>query len=273
MRRINRDRKSKTLPLVLLLVLISFVVAALVITKRTHSVANDVLKPVGNAALDAVRPIGSFFAHGFDYGSLQKQNEQLQHAVGQLKQEQAETQFEKAQLHALQVLEHLSFVHGNTVFAETIDENVNEFTATITVDKGSADGVLTGFAVVAPGGLVGEIKSETKHTSLVRLITDGQSKVGVSFGPSEQYGAVAVGQGPDNKMTAAFVGINTPVHAGERFVTSALQAASLPSGIPVATVASVHTPAGASQKAVVLRPTVANLDGPPLYVAIVQSSP
>ena len=40
-----------------------------------------------------------------------------------------------------------------------------------------------GYPVVGAGGLVGQVIQSFHHTSVVRLITDGQSKVGVVFGP------------------------------------------------------------------------------------------
>ena len=62
------------------------------------------------------------------------------------------------------------------------------------------------------------------HTSVVRLITDGQSKVGVTFG--DQLTGIVDGQGPGNDLTLDLVPPNTPVHKGEQHFTSGLDAAS-----------------------------------------------
>ena len=62
--------------------------------------------------------------------------------------QQAEAPYERYQLHMLESLQNLSFVHASTVIAETIDETASTFGATITLDKGNSDGVQTGFAVV-----------------------------------------------------------------------------------------------------------------------------
>ena len=71
--------------------------------------------------------------------------------------------------------------------AQTIREYSSNFTATITIDKGRADGVDVGYPVVGAGGLVGQVIQPFHHTSVVRLITDGQSKVGVTFGSSNLH--------------------------------------------------------------------------------------
>ena len=142
--------------------------------------------------------------------------------------------------------------------AQTVDTYASNFTATITIDKGRSDGVDVGFPVVGAGGLVGQVIQAFHHTSVVRLITDGQSKVGVTFGPSNQYTAIVDGQGPGNDMTVDLVPPHTPVHKGEVMYTSGLQAAAFPAGIPVALVSSFHTAAGASQESIDVDPA-ANL--------------
>ena len=64
---------------------------------------------------------------------------------------------------------------------------------------------------------------------------------------------------------------HTPVHKGETMFTSGLNAADYPPGIPVATVSSFHTPAGASQESITVEPS-ANL-GQLAYVDVVQWVP
>jgi rod shape-determining protein MreC len=157
------------------------------------------------------------------------------------------------------------------VTAQTVDQYSSNFTATITLDKGRADGVDVGYPVVGAGGLVGQVIQAFHHTSVVRLITDGQSKVGVVFGPSNKFTAIVDGQGPGNDMTADLVAPGTPLHKGEYMYTSGLQAATFPPGIPVAKVSTFHTPSGASQTSITLEPSAnfSQLD----YVDVVQWVP
>jgi cell shape-determining protein MreC len=90
------------------------------------------------------------------------------------------------------------------------------------------------------------------HTSVIRLVTDGESKVGGTF--DTQRTGIVDGQGPSNSMTADLVPPHTPLHKGERMFTSSLDAAAFPPGIPVATVRSFHTSAGASQETIQVDP-------------------
>ena len=80
------------------------------------------------------------------------------------------------------------------------------------------------------------------NSSTVRVITDGQSAVGVRYGPAD-HSALAVlnGQGAGKPLSAAYVPNETALSKGEVFMTSGLQGATYPAGIPVAQVESSST--------------------------------
>lgn len=274
-----RSRRSRRTLTVIILVVASLSLISLDLNGRTHSltsgvksVANDVYAPLHQGVLDIISPIGSFFAGAFNYGSLQTQNEQLQRTIGQLRAAQSEKGFEANQLRELTALQNLPFLQSlPTVTAQTQDEYSSNFTATITLNKGRADGVDVGYPVVGAGGLVGQVIQSFHDTAVVRLVTDGQSKVGVAFGAGNQRAGIVDGQGPGSSMTADLVPPRTPLHKGEVMFTSGLQGASFPPGIPVATVSSFHTAAGASQETIEVD-SAANLSQL-AYVDVVQWVP
>ncbi len=274
-----RSRRSRRTLTVIVLVVVSLSLISLDLNGRTHSltsgiksVANDIYSPLRQGVEDIISPIGNFFAGAFNYGAVQSENEQLQRQIGQLRATQAEKGFEENQLRLLTKLENLPFLNSlPTVTAQTVDQYSSNFTATITLDKGRADGVDIGYPVVGAGGLVGQVIQSFHHTCIVRLITDGESKVGVVFGPSNKYTAIVDGQGPGSDPTADLIPPGTPLRKGEPLYTSGLQAAAFPPGIPVATVASFHTPSGASQVSVTAEPS-ANLSQL-AYVDVVQWVP
>lgn len=274
-----RSRRSRRTLTVIVLVVVSLSLISLDLNGRTHSltsgiksVANDIYSPLRQGVVDIISPIGNFFAGAFNYGAVQSENEQLQKEIGQLKATQAEKSFDENQLRLLTKLENLPFLKSlPTVTAQTVDKYSSNFTATITLDKGRADGVAVGYPVVGAGGLVGQVIQSFHHTSVVRLITDGQSKVGVVFGPSNKYTAIVDGQGPGTDLTADLVAPGTPLRKGQHMFTSGLQAAAFPPGIPVATVSTFHTPSGASQISITVEPS-ANLSQL-AYVDVVQWVP
>jgi rod shape-determining protein MreC len=276
---VARSRRSRRTLTVIILVVLSLSLISLDLNGRTHSVtsgiksvANDIYAPLHQGILDIISPIGSFFAGAFDYGSVQAQNEQLEKTIGDLRASQDERSYQLNQLRELTKLQNLPFLGLlPLVTAQTIDEYSSNFTATITLDKGRADGVDVGYPVVGAGGLVGQVIQSFHNTCVVQLISDGQSKVGVTFGSANQYSGIVDGQGPGNSMTADLVQPHTPLHKGEVMFTSGLQAASYPAGIPVATVRSFHTASGASQETIEVNPA-ANLSQL-AYVDVVQWAP
>jgi rod shape-determining protein MreC len=257
---VARSRRSRRTLTVIILIVLSLSLISLDLNGRTHSltsgiksVANDVYSPLRQGVLDIISPIGNFFAGAFNYGSVQSENERLQRTIGQLRAAQLEQGFEKNQLREITALQNLPFLQSlPTVTAQTQDEYSSNFTATITLDKGRADGVDVGYPVVGAGGLVGQVIQSFHHTSVVRLITDGESKVGVTF--ANQLTGIVDGQGPSSSMTADLVAPRTPLHKGEVMFTSSLDAAAFPPGIPVASVRSFHTSAGASQESIEVDP-------------------
>jgi rod shape-determining protein MreC len=264
---------------VIILVVLSLSIISLDLNGRTHSltsgvksVANNVYDPFRQGVVNVISPIGSFLAGAFNYGSLQTENEKLQATVGQLRAQQAERSYQNEQLRKITALQNLPFLNSlPVVMAQTVDEYASNFTATITIDKGRSDGVDVGYSVVGAGGLVGQVVFASAHTATVRLITDGQSKVAVSFGPSQEYTGIVDGQGPSNDLTADLVPPHTPVTKGETMFTSSLDAASFPPGVPVATVSTFHTASGASQETITVEPA-ADL-GDLEYVDVVQWVP
>jgi rod shape-determining protein MreC len=260
------------------LVLLSITIITIDQSSRTHtvtsglkSVASDVFNPLRNGVNDVLHPIGGWLAGMVHYGSLQQENQRLQHTVGQLRQQAAAEAYERQQLEQLMALDHLPFLNGlPTVTAQTVASDTSDFAATITIDKGRSDGVAVGMPVVGAGGLVGQVVQSAHSSATVRLITDGQSRVGVAFGP-QQNPATLDGQGAGNAMTLDFVAPGTHLRVGQRLFTNGLQGGEYPKGIPAGFVTSVRAVPGANQQAVNARP-LANLDQL-WYVDVIQWAP
>jgi rod shape-determining protein MreC len=257
---VPKPRRSRRTLTFIVLVVVSLSIISLDLNGRTHSitsgvksVANSVFSPLREGVVDILSPIGDFFAGALHYGSVQAENEKLQATVGQLRAQESEKGYQDAQLRTLMALQHLPYLGAlSTVTAQTQEVTTSNFTMTITIGKGRADGVDVGMPVVGAGGLVGQVIQSFHHTAVVLLITDGQSKVGVIFG--HNLTGIVDGQGPDADLTVDLVPPHTALHKGEIMYTSSLDAASFPPGIPVARVSSFRTSAGASQETVTVIP-------------------
>ena len=266
-----------------MLVLVSFTIITVDQTSGTHhltagvkTLANDVFSPLRNGVDDVLRPVGDFFAGAVNYGSLQTENQKLQAAIGRLRQAEAERPFEQRQLRELLALQHLPFLGAQPIVtAQTTAIDTSNFDADVTIGKGRSDGVGYAMPVVGAGGLVGQVVQANHHSSIVQLVTDGQSKVGVvvGTGSQEQTGATAVleGQGPGRAMTAVFVAATTTLHKGDLLYTSGLEGAAYPAGIPVGRVTATRISAGGAELTATVSPA-ADL-GTLAYVDVVQWVP
>jgi rod shape-determining protein MreC len=230
------------------------------LTSGLKSIGNDIFNPIRSGVNDILNPIGRFFAGAVNYGSLQQENQRLQHEIGALRQSGVEGSFERnqenalAKLHAEQSVAPLSQLR--TVMAQEIGVDNSNFASTIEIDKGSSDGVTIGMPVVGSGGLAGQVVRVSNGTATVRLVTDGQSKVGVMFGASTctTCSATIDGQGAGKPMTASFVAPNTPLTKGEVMYTNGLSGGEFPAGLPVGYVSGFHQVSGASQINVSVEP-------------------
>lgn len=263
----KRSRRTLTTLVVLVLLSISIITLsetgrATVLTSGAKSLASDIYSPLRAGVNGVVDPIGRFFAGAVNYGSLEQENQKLRAQIVAAQARQATTRaaerrYEELQrLLALDKLPALSSVTG--VVAEVTAQSTSDFASTVTLDKGRGAGVTVGDPVVAAGGLAGQVVIASRAGAIVRLLTDSKSKVGVTFGKNRE--GTLVGDGPGKPLEVDYVPATAPVHVGELLVTSGLQGAAFPPGIPVARVASVHTVIGAADKQITAK-AVADLSG------------
>jgi rod shape-determining protein MreC len=67
------------------------------------------------------------------------------------------------------------------VRAEVVSGAPSNFDQTVTINQGTRKGIKVGMPVVTSGGLVGRIEQATERQSVVRLLSDPESTVGVRF--------------------------------------------------------------------------------------------
>lgn len=261
MARPRRSRRPRTILLILVLVSVTIVTldargSLRSVTSGLRTVAADSMSPVRSLVDAVTRPVGSFLAGSVHYGAVSQQNQKLQAEVGRLRQQVLQQNDAEQRLRQLTALENLPFA-GNLqeVACQVIAYNTSDFAATVTIDKGRADGVTIGMPVVGSGGLVGMVVLASHHTATVRLVTDGQSVVGAAYGTAGTP-AIVAGQGWGKPLSGQLVPADTRLPRGTLFSTSGLQGAAFPPGIPVARVIRASTGTVASQEIVTLAPVV-----------------
>jgi rod shape-determining protein MreC len=221
--------------------------------------AHEAFSPVQSGVDGVLRPIGSFLAGAVHYGSVEQQNAKLRHELGQLQRQALSAQANRQTQQTLEQLANLPWV-GNTrtVTAEVVALNPSDFEATIQLDKGTRSGVEQNMPVVGGAGLVGVVTEAWSSGSVVRLITDASSTVGVAFGGPPTLAEVQ-GQGTDKALAVNLIPPGTPgLTSHTILLTSGLQNASFPPNIPVARVTKFSSSPSSTQVSVSAVP-LANL--------------
>jgi len=272
-RRSNRSRFT-----LLLLVLTSVTIITLDfrgdgsgVISTLRDGARDVFAPIRSAADTVVSPVTDFVGGVTDYGDLESENARLRDRIDELEREEIEADDAQRERTELLALLNLRFARDiPQVAARVVGAPVSNFELTVEIDRGRQDGVEDGMPVVASGGLVGRVVTTSDTRSVVLLITDPTSAVGVRLARSGDVG-VAEGTGRNRQLDIEFIDARTQVRRGEPVVTSGLQNSIFPPSIPVGRVESATVPVGSVEQEVTVEPAV-DLDRL-VFVKVLQWSP
>jgi rod shape-determining protein MreC len=217
--------------------------------------ALSVVGPLQDAVSRVFHPVASFLGGLARVGSLESENRRLTDEVERLRQAAGTRVSTERELQRLQRLLELDQSLGITgVTATVIGASPSNFEWSITINRGSADGVKVNLPVVAGEGLVGIVTEVSLHWSAVQLIIDPRSAVAGRLASSGETGLVAGQRG--NPMIMDLVNPDVKVAANELVVTSGYQGGLYPPEIPIGFVSSVYARPGSLTKSILVRPAV-----------------
>jgi rod shape-determining protein MreC len=239
--------------------------------------AKAAMAPLQRAVTAISRPVGNFFSGVVHLPSLARENDALQRQVRDLTA-QVQAQGAKAvQSKTLLDLLHLQqSLEPSSVAASVIANGVSNFQWTVTIDRGSADGIAVDMPVVTGTAeaplLVGRVLDVTAHASEVLLIIDRSSAVVGMLGASGETGLVE-GRGPGD-LTMTFVNAGTQVEGDEQVFTKGYevngQSGLFPPGMLIGQVSHSVPVTNELQASITIRPAVdfSNLD----FVLVLQTT-
>lgn len=259
-------RRSQRRTVLVLLVLTSITLVTLDLrgdgggpVALVRRVARDAFAPVESGADTVFRPLGDFLDGVSRAGSLKAENAGLRRRVEALEGELARARGLDRENQVLRRLLDLGFVDQvDSVAGRVVSFAPGNFEWTVTVDRGAREGVEMDMPVVSGEGLVGRVIEVSDTRSKVLLLTDPRMSVGIRLAGSGETG-VTRGLAGKDVLQVDLIDPDTPVEDEELVVTSGLQQARFPPGIPIGTVASVSTRRGALQKDLRVAP-LADLD-------------
>jgi rod shape-determining protein MreC len=156
--------------------------------------------------------------------------QQLQTMQVRLQQERAEAQRTD---NLRQLLELRERANLDTVAAEVIAGAADPDFRTVTIDKGSSDGLATDMAVISPAGVVGRLILPSRRASKVQLLIDRNAAAGALIERTRVQGVV-MGQG-DGLLRMQYVPGTADVKTGDLVVTSGIDGI-YPKGFVIGTI-------------------------------------
>jgi rod shape-determining protein MreC len=205
---------------------------------------------VQRAATSAVSSAQEGWENYFALQQIRQENERLRQEVAQLRVGlQQERTVAQQTLTLQKLLEFKGATEWRTKAAAVIGSGASPEFRTMTIDKGTQDGLLADMAVVAPTGVVGRIITASARASKVQLLIDASAAAGVIVERSRVNGVVSgVGLNDEMAFRAGLLDLDyipgtADVQVGDRLVTSGTDGI-YPKGFAVGEIQSVEREAG-----------------------------
>jgi rod shape-determining protein MreC len=207
-----------------------------------ENVVSTVFSPISSVtdrALKPVRDLVNWFHETFD---ARGDKAQLQDQVASLRNQLAREQTQQSEAKELSDLNELTsggiVPDGTTpVTARVVGRSPTVWYSTVTIDKGTGDGVRNDDPVVAAQGLAGKVTQTTSNTAQVTLITDADSAVTARVQPSGATGVVEPEVGNPNDLQLDFLERGADIAEGQMVLTAGFSTGDLgsifPPGIPI----------------------------------------
>jgi rod shape-determining protein MreC len=214
--------------------------------------ALEVLGPIQEGASSVLKPLRDAAGWVGDTFDAKGENEDLREERDRLRRELIAAQGASRENERLRRLlgmdQRLGLEQQGLVEARVYGRSPTVWYSTVTVNKGTKDGVREGDAVINGAGLVGRVRIASRSSAQVLLITDGDSGVSAKINESGATGIVETAVGDPNDLRLNFLGRDDAVSRGQTVVTSGSTSQRYPSyfpeGIPIGRIVDVDEDEG-----------------------------
>ena len=188
-----------------------------------------------------------------DLRHVRNENEELKRQVAD---SQVELQRQRAMADRSRGLERLLGLRDQstlaTVSAQVIAGGASPEFLTVTLDKGSGDGLKPDMAVIAPAGVVGRVVLSSARAAKVQLLIDRNAAAGAIVERSRAQG-VLVGEGGD-RLRMDYISEASDLAVGDFVMTSGIDGV-FPKGFVLGVVETIEK-IGPAYKRIVVKPAV-----------------
>lgn len=227
------------------------------------------LAPLQKGVSTVSEKVEHFIAHFRNYDAMEAENKELREKVAELEQQVRNAQIAVDENEQLRVLTGL--VKNNPTFhydmAEVIAHSPGQWTTTISIDKGTMDGVAENDLVVTAEGMVGYVSLAAPNYSQVTTVLDTNMQAGALVTRTRESG---VAQGDyelmgDGMLRLSYLGKDSDVVIGDTIQTSG-EGGVFPKGVMIGTVERVMTEENGMNNYAVIRPFVDPADVTDVYI-------
>lgn len=171
--------------------------------------------------------------------NLQQRNADLEEALAQFQSELVELREIASDYRRLtQLLDYTTTVQNQEfVTADVINVDQTGLRRTITINRGTRDGITNGMPVVTAQGLIGRVWDVSANAARVLLITDRDSAISARLQSSRAQGSVQGQLSGNLRMT--MIPLDAAVQVGDLVITSGL-GGNLPPDLPIGVVTSTR---------------------------------
>jgi len=208
---------------------------------------------VQRVATSGIGSVREGWSNYFALQEIRRENVELRDEVSKLRVGLQQERALAEQTRTLQQLLDLrSSIKLLTMAAAVIAGGASPEFRTITIDKGTGDGIAPDMAVISPAGVIGRVVLPTARAAKVQLLIDRDAAAGAIVERSRAQG-VLVGTGTE-RLRLDHVPGTAEIMVGDRVVTSGIEGI-YPKGFPIGQIESFERRAG-EFTAVMIRPAV-----------------
>ena len=219
--------------------------------------------PVGSVANDAFKPARDLIGWFDETFEARGENERLKSRLANAQSEVVAGRVavqENRQFRKLLGLERSGRIPSGfePVTASVVTRSPTIWVSTVTIDRGSSDGVAVDDPVVSADGLVGKISSVSPAESAVTLLPDGSSAVSAKIVPGGAQGVVTAKIGTTGRFVLEFIDETRGIEEGQSVVTAGWRdddlASIYPPNLPIGEILEVPIDTREAVRSVDVRP-------------------
>ncbi len=183
------------------------------------------LAPLRSAANSLTQQAEQFYSYIFEYEALQAENEMLKEQIAQMEDDARLADANAREVQRLRELLELKSVHEDydMVDANIIAWSSNDWTNTMTVNRGSNAGIAEGMcAITANGEVVGLVTEVGANYAVVKTILDSTLEISATISSSGYNGMVTGGyiQGNETLLQMNYLPSSAIIRNSDQVVTS-----------------------------------------------------